>query len=148
MTATDVVALLKLSPLPLEGGMWARTWMDEHGSGIYYLLRPGDFSALHRLDSPELWHHYLGAPVEMLLLGSEGGVQEPVLGGDLVAGERPCVAVAAGVWMGARTLGEWSLVGATMAPPYREEGFELGEAAALMRRYPAAADQIPLYVRG
>ncbi|MCY4371444.1 MAG: cupin domain-containing protein [bacterium] len=147
MTGAEVVALLGLLPLPEEGGMWARTWQDEHGSGIYYLLQPGDFSALHRLDAAELWHHYAGDPVEMLLLEPEGGMQAPVLGDDLAAGERPCVAVRAGVWMGARTAGAWSLVGATMAPPYREEGFELGEAVELMGRYPAAADRIPGYVR-
>ncbi len=147
MTAAEVIAQLNLAPLPVEGGMWARTWKDEHGSGIYYLLRPGDFSALHRLDSPELWHHYVGDPVQMLLLEAEGGVQEPVLGGDLAAGQRPCVPVGAGVWMGARTLGEWSLVGATMAPPYREEGFELGKASELVRRYPTAADRIPRYAK-
>lgn len=147
MTAAEVIALLRLSPLPVEGGMWARIWRDEHGSGIYYLLRPDDFSALHRLDAPELWHHYAGDPVKMLLLDAEGGVQDPVLGDDLGARQRPCVAVPAGVWMGARTLGDWSLVGATMAPPYREEGFELGETADLIRRYPAAADRISRYVR-
>ena len=147
MTGAEVVALLGLSPLPVEGGMWARTWKDEHGSGIYYLLQPGDFSALHRLDATELWHHYAGDPVEMLLLEPGGRVQAPILGDDLGAGQRPCVAVRAGVWMGARTVGDWSLVGATMAPPYRGEGFELGGAAELMDRYPAAADRIPRYVR-
>lgn len=148
MTGSEVVDILGLSPLPVEGGMWARTWKDEHGSGIYYLLQPGDFSALHRLDAPELWHHYAGDPVQMLLLEPEGRVRAPVLGDDLAAGQRPCVAVRTGVWMGARTAGDWSLVGATMAPPYREEGFELGEAADLVNRYPAAADQIRHYVRG
>ena len=147
MTGPEVVDLLGLSPLPGEGGMWARTWKDEHGSGIYYLMQPGDFSALHCLDGPELWHHYAGDPVEMLLLEPKGGVQHPVLGDELAAGQRPCVAVPAGVWMGARTLDAWSLVGTTMAPPYREEGFELGIAAELMDRYPAAADRIPGYVR-
>ena len=147
MTGAEVAALLGLSPLPLEGGKWARTWKDEHASGIYYLLQPGDFSALHRLDASELWHHYAGDPVQMLLLEPEGGVRAPVLGDDLAAGQRPCVAVRAGVWMGARTEGDWSLVGATMAPPYREEGFELGHAAELMDRYPAAADRIRHYVR-
>lgn len=147
MTGAEVTALLGLSPLPAEGGMWARIWADEHGSGIYYLLQPGDFSALHRLDATELWHHYAGDPVEMLLLEPEGGVESPVLGDDLAAGQRPCVAVRAGVWMGARTVGDWSLVGATMAPPYREQGFELGRAAELKQWYPAAADRIRHYVR-
>ena len=147
MTGPEVAALLGLSPLPVEGGMWAQTWKDDNGTGIYYLLQPHDSSAMHRLDGPELWHHYAGDPVEMLLLEPEGGVKHPMLGDDLAAGQRPCVAVRAGVWMGAWTTGDWSLVGTTMAPPYHEDGFELGRAAALIDRYPAAAAHLARYVR-
>lgn len=148
MTGAEVAELLGLAPLPSEGGMWGRTWRDENGSAIYYLIQPDDFSALHRLDGPELWHHYAGDPVEMLLLDPDGGVRRPLLGDDLAAGERPFVAVPGGVWMGAGTTGDWSLVGATMAPPYREEGFELGSFAELVALYPDAADLIARYARG
>lgn len=127
--------------------MWARTWRDENGTAIYYLMQPEDFSALHRLDGPELWHHYAGDTVDMLLLEPDGGVRRLLLGDDLAAGERPFVAVPAGVWMGAGTTGDWSLVGTTMAPPYREEGFELGSFADLIDQYPDAADLIARYVR-
>ena len=148
MTGPEVAELLGLAPLPSEGAMWARTWRDENGTAIYYLMQPDDFSALHRLDGPELWHHYAGHPVEMLLLDPDGGVRRPLLGDDLAAGERPFVAVPGGVWMGAGTTGDWSLVGATMAPPYREEGFELGSFAELVALYPDAADHIARYARG
>ena len=90
-------------------------------------MRPGDFSALHRLSGPELWHHYAGAPVEMLLLEPGGAVSRPMLGDDLGSGQRPMVAVPAGVWMAATTTGDWSLTGATLAPPYDPDGFELGD---------------------
>lgn len=147
MSADEVVALLGLEPLPGEGGMWAQTWRDDHGSAIYFLLRPGDFSALHRLDTAELWHHYAGATIEMLLLDLAGSVHRPRLGDDLTTGERPFVAVAAGVWMGAATTGDWSLVGTTMAPPFHPDGFELGDGATLMARYPDAATDIARFVR-
>jgi len=75
MNADNVIKLLGLEPLEGEGGMLAPTWRDEQSSAIYYLMRPGDFSALHRLDATELWHHYAGDPVEMLLLEPEGGVR-------------------------------------------------------------------------
>ena len=148
MTGAEVSRLLGLAPLPIEGGMWAQTWRDSDSSAIYYLMQPGDFSALHRLDGPELWHHYAGAPVEMLLLEPDGSARLVLLGDDLAAGERPFVAAPAGVWMGAGTTGDWSLVGTTMAPPYREEGFELGSYAELVERYPDAAEMIARYVRG
>jgi len=147
LRAAEVVKLLGLEPMPVEGGMWCQTWRDDHGSAIYFLLRPGDFSALHRLDAPELWHHYRGSPVRMLLLEADGAVERPVLGDDLAAGERPFVAVAAGVWMGAATTGEWSLVGTTMAPPFNSDGFELGERERLAALYPAAAREIEAYIR-
>ena len=147
MTGAEVAKLLGLEPLPLEGGLWAQLWRDEHGTAIYFLMQPGDFSAMHRLDSPELWHHYAGAPVDMLLLEADGAVRRPVLGDGLGEGQRPFVAVPAGVWMGAATLGEWSLVGTTMAPPFHQEGFELGRLEDLVDQYPAAAADIVRFVR-
>lgn len=147
MTGADVARLLRLEPLPLEGGRWRQTWRDQHGTAIYFLMQPGEFSAMHRLDIPEMWHHYAGAPAEMLLLEPDGGVQRPLLGDDLGAGQRPFVAVPAGVWMGASTRGEWTLVGTTMAPPFHREGFELGSLDELVDRYPSAAAEIVRLVR-
>ncbi len=142
-----MVALLGLKVLPEEGGMWREVWRDENSTAIFFLLQPGDFSALHRLDGPELWHHYAGAAVQMLLLGPDGSVDKPVLGDDLAGGERPCVVVPARTWMGASTRGEWSLVGTTMAPPYHHGGFELGDAGRLIGQYPSVATDIAALVR-
>ena len=147
MTAHDAARLLGLEPLEIEGGMWTPAWRDEWSSAIYYLMRPGDFSALHRLGGTELWHHYAGAPVEMLLLEPGGTVRRPILGDDLARGQRPMVAVPAGVWMAAATTGDWSLTGATLAPPYDPDGFELGDAAELIEAYPEAAADIARFVR-
>ena len=147
MRASEVIELLRLEPLPHEGGYFAETWRDAHGSAIYYLVVPGDFSAIHRVDATELWHHYDGAEVEMLLLHPDGSVTEPILGKDLEGGQRPCVTVPAGVWMGASTSGEWSLMGTTMAPPYHPDGFELGSLEELTAQYPAAAEAIARLVR-
>jgi hypothetical protein len=147
MTSDEIIALLGLEPHPDEGGMWAQTWLDEHGSGIYFLIRPDDFSAMHRLSSPEIWHHYLGDPVSMLLLQPGGAVEHPVLGKDLTNRQRPCLPVPGGVWMGASTLGEWSLVGTTMAPAWSPDGFELGDRSSLTARYPQAAHRIAQLTR-
>jgi len=142
MNAEEVVAALGLQPLPVEGGMWTRIWLDEHASAIYYLMQPGDFSAMHRLGATEIWHHYQGAPAGMLLLYPDGTVDRPILGKDLSGGQRPSVPVPAGVWMGASTMGEWTLVGATMAPAWDPDRFELGSRTQLSARYPEAAERI------
>ncbi len=138
MNADDVARLLDLEPLPGEGGRYRRTFHDGRSSAIHFLLAEDDASAMHRLDAPEVWHHYAGAPVLLLLLSDEGA-REVVLGDDLAGGQQPQVVVPAGVWQGGLSVGAWSLVGTTMAPPWHEEGFELGDTEELAARWPEAA---------
>ena len=47
------------------------------------------------------------------------------LGTDLTAGERPQAVVPAGAWQAAHSLGNWTLVGCTVAPGFDFAGFEL-----------------------
>lgn len=145
--AGEAIARLGLEPLPTEGGQWSVAWRDDSISSIYFLVRPNDFSAMHSLTVTELWHHYAGAPATMLLLGADGSIERPVLGPDLAAGQRPMVGVSPGVWMGAATMGAWSLLGTTMAPPYQDEFFTLARRDALLASHPDAADAIESLTR-
>lgn len=147
MTGDEVAELLGLAPLPEEGGLFAETFRDVHSTAIYYLLIPPDFSALHRLSTAEVVHHYAGAATQMLLLGEDGTVEEPVLGPDLDAGERPQLTVPAGTWQGNRSLGEWSLLGATVAPPFDPSMFEAGVAEELLAGWPQAGERITALTR-
>lgn len=140
--AARIVNLLKLEPLEHEGGMFRQMHLDEHSSAIYYLLADDDFSGLHSLGSIEVYHWYAGAPLRLLLLHPDGTVEEPVLGPDLAAGQRPQLIVQPGVMQGSSSAGEWSLVGTTMSPPFDWNGFELGDRAALQQQYPQVADRI------
>lgn len=142
-----VIELLGLMPLSDEGGMFRQHYVDEHSTAIYFLVRRDDFSALHRLSGPEVYHFYSGDPLQMLLLYPGGRVERQILGVDLSVGHRPSVSVPGGVWQGSETTGEWSLVGATMAPGFRPEMFELGHRQALMGEYPSAAVEIARLTR-
>ena len=149
--AAEIIRLLGLEPLPGEGGYFRETYRDERSTAILYLLEAPDFSALHRLSGPELYHWYAGAPLAFLLLHPGGVVRSPILGPDLAAGQAPQLAVPAGVWQGSRPLGPdgaWSLVGTTMAPPFDPAGFELGRVEALSAGWPSAAERIRSLVRG
>jgi len=142
MRAVEVTALLGLEPLPLEGGLWSQVWRDDHGTAIYFLLTRDQSSAFHRLSGVEIWHHYAGAAVTLVLLERDGGVVRRNLGDHLEEGERPCIVVPTGVWMAAETNGEWSLVGTTMTPPWVPAAFELADRDDLARRYPSAREDI------
>lgn len=133
MTAEEIIELLGLLPHP-EGGAYRETFRAPAADGergastaIYYLLRSGELSAWHRVDADEVWHHYAGAPLELALSAPSGSGERTALrlGKDLAAGERPQAVVPAGVWQSARSLGDWTLVGCTVAPAFQFSGFEM-----------------------
>jgi uncharacterized protein len=133
-TAEEVVEILGLQPHP-EGGFYRETFRAPAADGgrgastaIYYLLRAGDVSAWHRVvDADEVWHHYAGAPLELIL--SDGRERTSLrLGPDLAAGERPQAVAPAGIWQSARPLGGWALVGCTVAPGFEFSSFEMAPA--------------------
>src|SRR5204863_8042381 len=103
-------------------------------TAIYYLLHAGERSALHRIKSDEVWHHYAGDAVTLWLLEAPGVPRAVRLGGD---GE-PQVVVPAGVWYGARVAdsGAYALMGGTVAPGFDFADFELADRAALIATCP------------
>jgi predicted cupin superfamily sugar epimerase len=133
MTAAEVVRLLRLEPHP-EGGWYREAFRDAAGpdgrarsTAIYYLLAEGLRSRWHRVvDAVEVWHFYAGAPLDLDIAPFGGGMAERVvLGGDLGLGELPQAVVPAGCWQSATCLGDWTLVGCTVAPGFEFSGFEL-----------------------
>jgi uncharacterized protein len=128
MDADAVIAALDLLPHP-EGGLYRQTWADAAGTAIYFLLRDDAASAWHRVHGrAEIWHFYAGAPLELAISErspDDETTHRAVLGVDLGAAQRPQAVVPAGSWQTARTLGGWSLVGCTVAPPFSFEAFEL-----------------------
>jgi predicted cupin superfamily sugar epimerase len=72
----------------------------------------------------EIWHYYAGAALTLEI--AEAGRQRTLtLGPNLTAGERPQGIVPAGAWQAAQSLGDWTLVGCTVAPGFEFSGFEL-----------------------
>src|SRR5262249_56808086 len=113
-------------------------------TAIYYLLTPGTFSALHRLQTDEVFHFYLGDPVRMLQLLPDGTGRTVVLGPDVLAGQHLQVMVPRGVWQGSllEPGGEFALLGCTVAPGFEYVDYEHGDREGLIARYPQFAELI------
>ena len=158
MTADEIKALLKLEPHPVEGGHFRRTYtstlnvqVDRRGqsatramgTAIYYLLEPGTFSEMHVLASDELFHFYLGDPVEMLHLWPDGRSEVVVLGPDLAAGQHVQLLVPAGVWQGTRLIGDGkvALFGCSVVPGFDFADYTSGSYAELVSRWPTHAER-------
>ena len=151
--AADLIRGLGLTPHP-EGGYYREIFRSAARvhpldgrpdrlalTTIYFLLVAGQVSRWHRVASDEVWHHYEGSPLELLvadagfhdvsrrLLGPVGDHREPVR------------VVMAGEWQAARSMGPYTLVGCTVGPGFEFADFEMldslpEEAAALRRRHP------------
>ena len=155
MTADEIKALLKLEPHPVEGGWYRRTYTSEvsvallrgvrpYGTAIYYLLEEGTFSEMHMVASDEIFHFYLGDPVEMLLLYPNGHSEVLIFGPDLAAGQRPQILVPAGVWQGERLVegGKLALFGCTVTPGFDFADYRSGSYVELAARWPAETERI------
>ena len=107
--ADQIIRQLKLHPHP-EGGHYREAFRDvatlptgrAFSTAIYYLLRRGEISRWHRVDAVEVWHWYAGSPLDLSIAATGGRRGQYRLGGDVLAGEAPQVAVATGSWQQAR----------------------------------------------
>jgi len=171
ITAAEIKEILHLTPHPMEGGWYVRTYEshatieqraldlrysgERHtGTAIYYLLEPGTFSEMHRLKSDELFHFYFGDPVEMLQLvpphkdipdeEDPGASERIVIGNDLAASQRPQVLAPYGVWQGSRLVpgGSFALLGCTVSPGFEFEDYEAGKRDELIAQWPEHAELI------
>jgi predicted cupin superfamily sugar epimerase len=132
-SAAEVIQLLDLKPHP-EGGHYRQTFRDSRmvdgaraaSTAIYFLLARGERSHWHKVDAVEVWHYHAGAPLKLeIAADAKGPIERVTLGADLAAGERPQAIVPAHAWQAAQSLGEWTLVGCTVAPGFEFSTFEL-----------------------
>ena len=155
LTANELIARLGLEAHPVEGGYYRRTYTSgatvrlergerAQGTAIYYLLEPGTFSEMHVLDSDELFHFYLGDPVEMVQLWPDGTTRVVVLGPDLAAGQHVQHLVPAGVWQGTRLLdgGAVALLGCSVCPGFDFADYRNAGYAELVAKWPGEAERI------
>lgn len=159
--AQKIINKLGLEPLPGEGGYYRETYRDKDiiskncfagrynsdkcfSTAIFYLLTPDTFSALHRLPAEEVFHFYLGGPVKMLQLHSDGSSEVINLGSDIENNQKLQVVVPRGTWQGSFLAegGSFALMGATMSPGFDFPDYESGVREDLLKKYPEQKELI------
>lgn len=165
--AAKLIERLQMQKIPEEGAWFALTYRSDDvlpansierykavphvaGSAIHGLVTRDDFSAMHVLQTDEIWHYYAGSPLELLLLHPDGRGEVVVLGPDVLMGQRPQVVVPRGVWQGAQPLGDgdaYTLFGCTLAPGFEYGDFAIGYRDELQKSYPAFKAQIASLTR-
>ncbi|KAI1434474.1 cupin superfamily protein [Xylaria sp. CBS 124048] len=133
-SAQEVINILGLTP-SAEGGYFFETFRDTTllastnrsiSTAIYYLLEgPNVPSAWHSVvDAAEVWHWYAGAPLTLEVSANNGSATVMnQLGPDMFNGQRPQAVVPSGYWQRALSLGNWTLVGTTVAPAFEPDSY-------------------------
>jgi len=146
-----------------EGGYYKEMYRSETVAGfdgftsernlmtsIFFLLEAGDFSALHRIKSDELWHFYDGDPLEIVEIDAAGKLHTTTLGRQMEHGQTLFYVVKAGHWFGSRpaTGGQYALVGCTVAPGFDFLDFEMPPTSFFVDRFPEHRQTIATITRG
>ena len=161
ISAQEIIELLGLKPLRVEGGYFLETYKCQEliprkalperyhgkrsfGTAIFYLLTPDTVSALHRLESDEIFHFYLGDPVTMLQLHPDGSTNVVTLGHDIRSDQQLQVVVPRGTWQGSllNEGGDFALLGCTVAPGFEYSDYESGSRGDLLKEYPEQEELI------
>jgi predicted cupin superfamily sugar epimerase len=156
LTAEEIKGMLELKPHPTCGFV-AETYRSPlkiaaeslprayegdrpYGSALYFLVTPDAQIVMHRIRSDQLYHHYLGASLEVLLLYPDGNAEIATVGPDLGAGERPQLFLPGGTFHTSRLLADgavdYALLASTEWPGVEPPDVEHGDIEALMEAYP------------
>lgn len=143
---------LKLQPHP-EGGHYAETYHSQVytslgdvaqclrkncASLIYFLLKAGECSMFHRLQSDEIWLFHSGEPVTIYMIDEKGRLTTQHLGNELTDDENLQVFVPAHTWFAAelKTAKNYSLMSCLVSPGFTWEDFELADRKNLSAQFP------------
>jgi len=155
MTGKEIIEILGLQPHPKEGGYFKETYRSEEkislealpdrysnsksfGTAIYYFLMPDTYSVLHRLPADEIFHFYLGDPVNMLQLRPDLTSEVITLGTEIDKCQHVQVIVPKDTWQGSflKDGGRYALLGTTMAPGFDFSEYKEGVRDSLVCQYP------------
>jgi len=154
LSKEDLINKLELKPHP-EGGYYKETYRSADqipyhalsnafksdravSTCIYFLLTSDNFSAFHRINQDEIWHHYYGAALKIHMISEAGEYDSVIVGKDFSNEEIPQYVVKAKTWFAAEILAKntFALVGCTVAPGFDFEDFQLPTREFLTELFP------------
>ena len=120
-----------------------------YGSALYFLVTPEAPVILHRIRADQIYHHYLGDPLDVLLLYPDGTGRVATVGSVLDAGMRPQLLIPGGTFHAARVqgAGSYALLGTCTWPGVEPPDVEMGDAARAQSAYPTLAREIAAFGR-
>ena len=121
-----------------------------YASALYFLVTPEAQIVMHRIRSDQLYHHYLGDPLEVLMLYPDGGDAIATVGSDLRSDMRPQLLIPGGTFHTSRLkpgAAGWALLASTEWPGVELPDVEHRDIKALVEAYPNLREKIHSFTR-
>jgi uncharacterized protein len=166
LTAEEIRALLKLEPHATCGFVRVTFTSEKRiepgglpppfaggrpaGSALYFMVTPDAPVRLHRIRNDQLYHYYLGDPIEVLMLHENGTPQRIIVGPDLRQGQCIQLLIPGNTFHTARVVGprRWFLGASTEWPGVEPADVEIGNVDALAAKYPDVAGDLRAFQKG
>jgi uncharacterized protein len=140
------VRLTYVSDRAIAAGGLAPPFADRRpmGSALYFMVTPAAPVRLHRIRNDQLYHYYLGDPLEVFLLHGDGSSERVVVGPDLRQGHHLQLLIPGHTFHTARLIGagRWFLGASTEWPGVVPADVEIGDVEALAGQHPALAAEL------
>ena len=134
------------SRVALPASVLPAGYVGDHSLGniLYFMVTPDAPVKLHRIRSDQMYHHYLGEPLEVLLLYADGRSETKTVGNDLTAGMRPQLLIPGGTFHSARLApgSSYSLLATSVWIRAEPSDVEMGDVEQLTKTFPLAGDAI------
>ncbi|WP_109831945.1 cupin domain-containing protein [Reichenbachiella versicolor] len=156
----EIVKTLDLLPHP-EGGFYKETYRSSgiinpadlpdtiteernYSTCIYFLLTSENFSAFHKINQDEIWHHYKGGRLTLHMISPEGVYSFVHIGKFISDGEVPQFVVPAGYYFAAEIpeKDSYALCGCTVSPGFDFRDFSMPTRDNMLKLYPEHQDII------
>jgi predicted cupin superfamily sugar epimerase len=160
LTANEILSLLKLEPNATCGfvrltfvskqsvaaGVLPSPFAEARpvGSALYFMVTPGAPVRLHRIRNDQLYHYYLGDPLEVFMLHADGSTERVVVGPNLRSGQHVQLLIPGNTFHTARLAGhgQWFLGASTEWPGVVPADVEIGNLDLLADKYPVVAAEL------
>jgi uncharacterized protein len=123
------------------------------GTSIHYMLTGKDFSALHNLNSAEIWHYYTGNTfMHVYIIQEDGSIKKQILGDPAIMPEASFqIAFEAKQIFGAELIDKkkdsFVLIGCTVSPGFDFADFKICDRKQLLSEYPQHSQLIKKLTR-
>jgi predicted cupin superfamily sugar epimerase len=113
------------------------------GTALYFMVTLGAPVRLYRIRNDQLYHYYLGDPLEVILLHADATTERIIVGPDLRGGQRVQLLIPGNTFHTARLVrGRWFLGASTEWPGVVPADVEIGDVDELAGKYPLVAPDL------